>query len=126
MQRIFGDGRAALVQEFHERNVLLRRNETDLVQVGISVGIANEWYASHMGQSDTYWENNPMSWSLVTFSGRFCKNKILFGGKYSSGIWTFGRLDTGAAPAPSTKQCGLAYVGLSVRYGDVLSAASFR
>ena len=43
-----------------------------------------------------------MSWSLVTLSGRFCKNKILFGGRYSSGICTAGRLGTGAAAAPST------------------------
>lgn len=43
-----------------------------------------------------------MSWSFVTFSGKFCKKRILFGGRYSSGIMTFGRLDTGTAPAPST------------------------
>ena len=43
-----------------------------------------------------------MSWSLVTVSGRFCKNKILLGGRYSSGICTAGRLGAGAAAAPST------------------------
>lgn len=43
-----------------------------------------------------------MSWSLVTLSGRFCKNKILLGGRYSSGICTAGRLGAGAAAAPST------------------------
>lgn len=43
-----------------------------------------------------------MSWSFVTLSGRFCKNKILLGGRYSSGICTAGRLGAGAAAAPST------------------------
>ena len=33
-----------------------------------------------------------MSWSLLTLSGRFCRKRILLGGKYSSGIWTAGRL----------------------------------
>ena len=37
----------------------------------------------------------------MTLSGRFCKKRILLGGKYSSGIWTAGRLGAGAA-APST------------------------
>ena len=38
----------------------------------------------------------------MTLSGRFCKNKILLGGRYSSGICTAGRLGAGAAVAPST------------------------
>jgi hypothetical protein len=38
----------------------------------------------------------------VTLSGRFWRNRILFGGRYSSGIWTLGRLGAGAAAAPST------------------------
>ncbi len=37
-------------------------------------------------------EKSAMSWSLLTLSGRFCRKRILFGGKYSSGIWTAGRL----------------------------------
>lgn len=43
-----------------------------------------------------------MSWSLVTLSGRFCKNRILLGGRYSSGIWTAGRLGAGAEVTPAT------------------------
>ena len=52
----------------------------------------------------TYCEKSAMSWSLVTVSGRFCKNRILFGGRYSSGIWTLGRFAAGTAPAPSTRR----------------------
>jgi hypothetical protein len=43
-----------------------------------------------------------MSWSLLTLSGRFCKNRILFGGKYSSGIWTAGRLGAETAGPSAT------------------------
>lgn len=49
------------------------------------------------------WVNNVMSWSFVTLSGKFCKKRILLGGRYSSGICTFGRLGAGTAEAPSTE-----------------------
>jgi hypothetical protein len=45
-----------------------------------------------------------MSWSFVTLSGKFCKKRILLGGRYSSGICTFGRLGAGTAEAPSTER----------------------
>lgn len=38
----------------------------------------------------------------MTLSGKFCRNRILFGGRYSSGIWTAGRFDCGNAAPPST------------------------
>lgn len=50
----------------------------------------------------TYCENSDMSWSFSTLSGRFCKKRILLGGRYSSGIWTAGRFGPGAATPPST------------------------
>ena len=53
-----------------------------------------------------------MSWSLVTLSGRFCKKRILLGGRYSSGIWTAGRLGAGIVVTPATLN-GLAKIKVS-------------
>lgn len=50
-----------------------------------------------------YWLNSARSWSFVEVSGRFWRKRILLGGRYSSGIWTLGRLGAGAAAAPSTE-----------------------
>ena len=59
-------------------------------------------------RSNIHCEKSAMSWSLLTLSGRFCKNRILFGGKYSSGIWTAGRLGAEtagpSAELPSVKR----------------------
>ena len=45
MEGILGHGRTPLVDELHEGDVLLCRNETDLVEVGVPVVVANElWY----------------------------------------------------------------------------------
>ena len=49
-----------------------------------------------------YWLNSAWSCSFVEVSGRFCKKRILLGGRYSSGIWTLGRFGAAGAAAPST------------------------
>lgn len=54
-------------------------------------------------------EKRAISWSFVTVSGRFCRKRILLGGRYSSGIWTAGRLGAGAAVPPSTIETELIY-----------------
>jgi hypothetical protein len=57
-----------------------------------------------MREDETHWEKRELSWSFVTDSGRFCKNRILLGGRYSSGIWTAGLFAAGIAAPPSTKK----------------------
>ena len=61
-----------------------------------------EQHMSRHSKEATYAENKLSSSPLPTPSGMFCKKSILLGGRYSSGIWTFGRFGAGAAPDPST------------------------
>lgn len=97
---------AALVHVLHERDILLGGDETHFVQVRISTcAITASEESNRRVRVQTHCEKRAMSWSFVTLSGRFCRKRILFGGRYSSGIWTFGRLATGAAPDPSTREC---------------------
>jgi hypothetical protein len=49
----------------------------------------------------------------------------LLGGRYSSGIWTFGRLGAGVAAAPSTKSREVSSRLLDQRYGAPSAASLF-
>jgi hypothetical protein len=80
------------------------------VQVGVPIITSTrEKRVETKKKSDIHCEKSAMSWSLLTLSGRFCKNRILFGGKYSSGIWTAGRLgaDTAGPSAMGSKMMSI-------------------
>jgi hypothetical protein len=66
-----------------------------------------------------------VSWSFVTLSGRFWMKRILFGGRYSSGICTFGRFVVSAAASPlPTGVTSISIRYLKERRRDGPSAAS--
>jgi hypothetical protein len=100
VQCILGNPCTSLVHVLHESNIPFCRNETNFLK--ICVPIRQLVPKAKSGVTRRNWENKATSWSLVTFSGRFCKKRILFGGRYSSGICTFGRFGAGAVAAPST------------------------
>jgi hypothetical protein len=99
VQRVLRDGRASVVDVLDERDVPLRRDEPDLVQVRVPSG-GGSARADRQEGAETHWLKRFESWSLVTLSGRFWMKRILFGGRYSSGICTFGRFVVSAAASP--------------------------
>ena len=62
-----------------------------------------------------------MSWSLLTLSGRFCRNRILLGGKYSSGIWTAGRLGAETAGPSAMDSKMMSTTEITTRKSDAHS-----
>jgi hypothetical protein len=62
----------------------------------------------------------------VTLSGRFCRKRILFGGRYSSGICTAGRFGAGSAAPPSTERGEKINNAISVDWLLTLSRRTFR
>jgi hypothetical protein len=93
VERFLGYRSTSFVYVFHERNVLLCRNHPHFVEIFES-GRRGKWQLKLI--VETHCENKFIRTSFVISTGRFCRKRILLGGKYSSGIWTKGRLGPGA------------------------------